>query len=187
MAYSVDWIGKSVFVPVSDMTLVSGTEYDLNLTSFLTEIRRLEWVPSEGLWAPHIVEHTNQKTLAGVTYFSFDEIVNGYTVTLDPTATRVNLKGPSNNNIVDVMVVNGVSVVPSNTAGGSVTETGTSGLTPTESTAVIATNNMATDLWHFKGCDASNPVDRGGDQVTEETLTVDGKVLTITPAKISRS
>lgn len=43
------------------------------------------------------------------------------------------------------------------------------------------------DMWQFKGADAANPVVRSGDQVTESKLTVNGKVLTITPNDITRT
>lgn len=43
------------------------------------------------------------------------------------------------------------------------------------------------DLHQFKGADIDNPITRGGDGVTNETLTVDGKVLTITPTTITRT
>lgn len=42
-------------------------------------------------------------------------------------------------------------------------------------------------LYNFKGLNPDAPVARGGDQVTSETLTTDGEVLTITPTTISSS
>lgn len=124
MAYSVNWTtDKVISVPTSDLVLVSGTEYDLNMSDFLIEIRRLESEFTEGLSEPQILDHTNSKVIAGITYFPFDEIINGYTVQFTGVATRVNLKG-TNNNIVDVLVANGVTVVPSNSAGGQIVSTG---------------------------------------------------------------
>jgi hypothetical protein len=116
MAYTVNWTGKVISIPTSDLSLVSGTEYDLNMSDFLIEIRRLESDFTEGLWADQILRHTNSVTLAGVTYAPLDEIINGYTIEFTGAATRVNLKG-SNNNIADVLIANGVTVVPSNSAG----------------------------------------------------------------------
>lgn len=128
MAYTVDWQAKSIFVPVADMTLVSGSEYELDMTAFRVEIRRLEWEFDEGMGWPQVLEHTKPKTLAGVAFAGFDEIINGYTITFDPVATKVTVKG-TNNNIVDVLVINGVSVIPSNSAG--LVQAG-SGLTATQ-------------------------------------------------------
>lgn len=117
MAYIVDWIAKEINIPTSDLILKSGTEYNLPMQDFLEEIRRLEWEPTEGLWAPAILDHTNTKTnFAGANYAAFDEIINGYHIHIIGVATRVNLLG-SNNNLVDVLIVSGVSVVPSNSAG----------------------------------------------------------------------
>lgn len=117
MAYSVDWVAKIVSVPTSDLTLVSGTRYSLTMSDFLAEIRRLEWTASEGLWAPQILDHSNTRfDFAGTDYAPFDDIINGYVIEFTGVATRVDLIG-SNNNIIDVLVDNGVSVVPSNSAG----------------------------------------------------------------------
>ena len=51
-----------------------------------------------------------------MTYAPFDEILNGYTITFIGGVDRVDLFG-SNNNLVDVLNFNGVSVVPSNSGG----------------------------------------------------------------------
>lgn len=117
MAYSVDWITKIITIPVTDLTLVSGTRYQLNLENFLYEIRRLEWDFADGLWAPKILEHSNIRTdFAGANYAAFDEVVNGYTVTIGPGPTRVDLVG-SNNNIADVINNTDIILTSANSAG----------------------------------------------------------------------
>lgn len=117
MAYTVDWGGtREIFVPVSDMIQLGPGYYQLDMTAFRNEVRRLEWEFSEGLAWPQILEHQQAVTLAGIPFAGQDRIINGYTVRLDPTADRVDLQG-TNNNIVDVIVYNGVTVVPSNSAG----------------------------------------------------------------------
>lgn len=117
MSYVVDWIAREVFVPVEDLTLVSGTHYSLDMWAFLVELRRLENSFSEGLWAAQMVIHDNTRVdFAGADYAPFDDIINGYDIIFDPAVSRVDLLG-SNNNVVDVMIANGVSVVPSNSAG----------------------------------------------------------------------
>ncbi|RLA01023.1 MAG: hypothetical protein DRQ42_04170 [Gammaproteobacteria bacterium] len=94
------------------------------MLDFLTELRRLEWDPTQGLWAPAIVDHSNQRLdFAGANYAGFDELINGYTIQITGVATRVDLLG-SNNNIVDVLIPTGVSVVPSNSAGLQIVSTG---------------------------------------------------------------
>jgi hypothetical protein len=116
VAYSVDWDTKVISVPSTDLVLVTGSQYRLSLSAFHKEIRRLEWELNEGLSQPQILDHTNPKTIAGVTYAPFDEVINGYTVTFTGGIQRVDLVD-SNNNIVDVLNYNGVSVVPSNSGG----------------------------------------------------------------------
>jgi len=115
MAYSVDWITKVISVPTSDLSLISGTQYALYLDAFRIECRRLE--STEGLWADQILVHTDTRVnFAGATYAPFDEVINGYTVEFTGIATRVDLIG-SNNNLIDVFIPSGISVVPSNAAG----------------------------------------------------------------------
>lgn len=116
MSYSVNWITKVVSIPTADLVPVVGTRYRLEMASFLSEIRRLEADPAQGLWADQILAHTNATTLAGVTFAPLDEVINGYTVQFTGAATRVDLAG-SNNNLVDVLISTGVAVVPSNSAG----------------------------------------------------------------------
>ena len=128
MAYSVNWVTKVISIPTSDLILISGTRYSLLMSDFLSEIRRLEWEFTEGLWAPAILNHTNTKfDFAGADYAPFDEILNNYTVQITGVATRVDLLG-SNNDFIDALIPTGVSVVPSNSAGLQVVEVG-SGVT----------------------------------------------------------
>lgn len=56
-----------------------------------------------------------------------------------------------------------------------------------DSTKLDTINTLVDELHKFKGLDAANPVARGGDGVTSETLTVDGKVLTITEDNLTRT
>lgn len=137
MSYTINWITKVISIPTIDLTFVSGTRYSLNMADFLTEIRRLEWDPTEGLWAPAIVDHTNTRyDFAGVNYAPFDEILNGYTIQITGIATRVDLLG-SNNNIVDVFIATGISLVPSNSAGLQIVIAG-SGVTPGDIDDIVA-------------------------------------------------
>lgn len=116
MSYAVNWLTKVISIPTSDLVWVSGTRYQLLMSDFLSETRRLEATPADGLWAEQILDHTNAKTLAGATFAPFDEVINGYTIQFTGAATRVDLVG-SNNNIVDVLIATGVALVPSNSAG----------------------------------------------------------------------
>jgi len=137
VAYSVDWIAKVITVPTSDLTLVSGTRYSLDLVDFLGKIRELEASFTEGLWAPQILEHANSRPdFVGVDYVAFDKIINGYTLQITGVATRVDLLG-SNNNIVDVLIPTAVAVVPSNSAGKQSVDSG-SGVTEQDKLDIAA-------------------------------------------------
>jgi len=128
MSYTVDWIAKVISVPTADLTFVSGTRYSLDMADFLAECRRLEWEFTEGLWAPTILDHTNTRfDFAGVNYAPFDDLLNDYIIEFTGVATRVDLLG-SNNDIIDVLIPTGVSVVPSNSAGLQIVVSG-SGIT----------------------------------------------------------
>jgi len=140
VAYSVDWIAKVITVPTSDLTLVSGTRYSLDLVDFLGKIRELEASFTEGLWAPQILDHANSRPdFAGIDYVAFDKIINGYTLQITGVATRVDLLG-SNNNLIDVFIPTGVSLVPSNSAGKQSVDSG-SGVTEQDK------EDIAVEVW----------------------------------------
>lgn len=155
MAYSVNWITKVVSIPTSDLTLVSGTQYQLAMSDFLGEIRRLEAAFTDGLWAPQILDHTNPKVnFAGTTYAGFDEILNGYTIQFTGVATRVDLLG-SNNNIIDVLIATGVSVVPSNSQGLQLVSTGSGLSAQQDSTLTTAASNVTSILDELDGIEGT--------------------------------
>jgi hypothetical protein len=117
VSYTVNWITKVVSIPASDLVLVSGTRYRLEAPAFTAEIRRLEWSFSDGFWAAQILERDNTRfDFSGVDYAPFEKVINGYTIEFVGGMTRVDLLG-SNCNIADVLIANGVTVVPSNSAG----------------------------------------------------------------------
>ena len=139
MSYSVNWVTKVISIPTADLTLVSGTRYSLDMTDFLAEIRRLEWEPTEGLWAPAILDHTDTRyDFAGANYAPFDDMINDYTIEFTGIATRVDLLG-SNNDIIDVLIATGVSVVPSNSAGLQIVTSG-SGITEQDMDDIVQKN-----------------------------------------------
>lgn len=175
MAYAVDWIGKVITIPTSDLDFVSGTRYELQMSDFLGEIRRLEAAFNEGLWAPQILEHANPRLdFVGTNYVGFDEVINGYQIQVSGVATRVDLIG-SNNNIVDVLIPTGVSVVPSNSAGLQKVSTG-GGLDPTEKVQIR-------ELHEHAGLDESKPVTYTKTSISWGSITLnltgDGKNTTI--------
>jgi len=116
MAYSVNWLTGLITIPLSDLVWSVGNTYELALSDFHKEIRRLESSFTDGLWALQILDHTSPKIISGVTYAAFDEVDPFYTIQFNGAPDAVILKG-SNNNVLDVYDFNGVSVAPNNSAG----------------------------------------------------------------------
>jgi len=115
MAVSIDWATKIISVPKTDLTLVSGVVYEYDLTDFRLELKSLE-DDEEGMPFLDTHIHNVEVTLAGATYASTIEIVNGYTVTVEDGQYAVNFYG-ANSNIMDVTNVNQVSIRTANSAG----------------------------------------------------------------------
>lgn len=126
MAYSVDWVAKIITIPLSDLTDNGDGTYTLDSDSARKELRRLEWEPTEGLWAPVIVKWYDGKTLGGVSYPPAWEIVNGYKIKFATSNTVIKVTG-YDNNISDVFVPeNGVSLLMNNSVGKITTGSGLS-------------------------------------------------------------
>lgn len=137
MAISVDPATKVISVPQADLTLVSGTLYDMETeTYFRAEANA--WAASEdGIVFPVPIDHNTSYTVAGVTYARKIEMVNGYSLTFTPDSQwTVRLQG-SNNNLFDVangiLNQNQVQVIPNNSAGLIEVSTG-SGLSTAQDT-----------------------------------------------------
>lgn len=117
MAYTVNWVTKVVTIPLTDLTLVSGSNYTMNVDFAHDEIRRLEWEFSDGLWAEHAIDFVETQVLSGITYVPIIKLVNGYTWFVDASNINIFLIG-SNSNFLDTFIPgNGVSVLANNSAG----------------------------------------------------------------------
>ena len=144
MAITVDWATKVIDVPISDLTLVSGTLYTLDTNWFKNQLRAQE-ASVYGMANVRIVDHITTYTVAGVEYARKVEIVNGYVVRFEEESYQysVRLEG-SNNNIFDIengiLFQNNVQVIPTNSAGLVVTGGG-SAPTVSEITADIDANS----------------------------------------------
>jgi hypothetical protein len=118
MAISVNWNTRVIFVPKADLTLVSGSLYELDTNGFRLELKNLE--DDEGIPFLDTHRHNTEVTVAGVTYARTLEIINGYSIEFEDGQYTVRLVG-SNNNFFDVeagiLVQNQVSVIPTNSAG----------------------------------------------------------------------
>lgn len=138
MAISIDWGTGVITVNQTDpeLTFVSGDTYELDTNAFRLTLKALE----EGAPFVRTNKHNTIVTIDGINYVRSFEIINGYTIQFLPDSSwRVRMDGASNNNVHSegILVQNQVQVIPSNSAGNTVTETGTSGLTASESQALL--------------------------------------------------
>ena len=114
----MDWDTKIITVDQSDLTLVTGTLYELDTDWLRLQLKALE-DDEEGIVFPDTHRHNTEVTVAGVTYARVFEIINGYTVLFTPPSHYTVRLAGSNNNIFaeDVFVPTMVSVIGQNAAG----------------------------------------------------------------------
>lgn len=115
MPISINWSTKTILVPKTYLTLISGTNYSLNLNDFRLELRALE-ASEEGCVFLVTNNHNTELNIGGLTLARTIEIINGYTITFEDGQYAVNLIG-ANSNIGDVININQVSIRSSNSAG----------------------------------------------------------------------
>ena len=112
---TVDWGTSVITVPLSYLTLISGSVYSLDTNQFRLDLKTLE-AGTDGMPFLRTHKHNTTVTLSGITYARIFEIINGYTITFEVGNYAVILSG-SNNNIIDAMNFNGVTVLGNNSAG----------------------------------------------------------------------
>ena len=131
MAISIAYDTKIISVPQAYLTFVSGTLYTLDSNQFRKDVMAI-LDDQTHIWMPDAFQHNTEVTVAGETYARTIEFINGYSITFEDTgaAYTVKILG-SNNNIFDVdggilNPTDKVTVVPTNSGGLIVTETGAS-------------------------------------------------------------
>lgn len=120
MAISIDYGNTNIIsVPKADLTLVSGTLYELDTNTFRLWLKDLE-DGEVGMSFPKTNIHNTEVTVAGTTFARTIEILPPYSVEFEDGQYSVRLTG-SNNNIFDIengiLVQNQVQVIPGNSAG----------------------------------------------------------------------
>lgn len=115
MAISVNWESKLISVPQADLTLISGTTYEIDLDDLRRDLRALE-ASAAGIPYPDTHNHNTSVTVGNVILARVVEFVNGYTIEFEDGQYGVNVVG-GNSNISDVLVRNQVSVNTANSAG----------------------------------------------------------------------
>ena len=124
MALSLDPATQVITIPQADLTLVSGTLYELDTNQFRKDVMAL-LDDEDYIWLPNPFVHNTEVTVAGTTFARTIEFINGYSIEFEDGAYSVRLAG-SNNNIFDVengiLVQNQVQVIAQNSAGLITTE-----------------------------------------------------------------
>jgi len=119
MALSLDPATKVITIPQADLTLVSGTLYELDTNQFRLDVGVL-LASQTYVWMDYAFSHNTEVTVAGTTFARIIEFINGFSIEFENGTYSVRLAG-SNNNIFDVengiLVQNGVQVISQNSAG----------------------------------------------------------------------
>lgn len=138
MAISVDWPSGVITVYQADMVPLGGSVYELDVNQLYLDLKRLEYLPEEGMAWPDTHKHNPPYTVSGQTFAPSLEIINGYTVTISPAgAYQVSCTG-ANHNLADVYNnLTGPTLLPNLSGGLIIKESAVSGLTQEESDALI--------------------------------------------------
>jgi len=115
MALSINRNTNVIYVPKADLTLISGTLYELDVDAFRLELKALE-DDEDGMPYSDTHRHNTEVTLAGLTYARTVEILSPYTVEFEDGQYSVSCIG-ANHNLSDVKVANQVSLIINNSAG----------------------------------------------------------------------
>jgi hypothetical protein len=92
MAISITWGTKTINVPQSYLTNISGTLYELDTEQFRLDLRGFE-DDEEGIPFPDTHRHSTEVTVAGITYARVIEIINGYEIEFEDGQYSVRLIG----------------------------------------------------------------------------------------------
>lgn len=131
---TIDYSTRVISVLQSELTLVSGSIYELDIDNFRLALNDLA-DDEEGMPFPTTHVHVAPITFGTTTLARVVEIINGYTVTFEDGSYAVELVG-ANSNIANVTNLNQVSVRSNNSAG----------LVQVEGTTSVWTEPEAVDL-----------------------------------------
>jgi len=135
---SIDPATFVISIPKADTTFVETnalTGYEIRSYDEYALMRELAgYLDSEaGVTLPAAFSHNTSVTISGVVYARALLILAPYTVVFEAGNYQVKLVGGTNNNLLDVLNPNGVSVIPANSAGlQTVNIAGGGGATPAE-------------------------------------------------------
>jgi len=166
VALSIDPATNVIYIPKADLTLISGTLYELDVDAFRLELKNYE-DSADGMVLTKTHNHNTEQTLAGLTYARTIEILSPYTVEFEDGQYEVSCTG-ANHNLSDVKVANQVSLIINNSAGLIVKGTG---LTSSQDTALTDIKTKTDQITLTK----SNELDVNVHSINNETIVGDGK------------
>ena len=129
MAITINHLTKVISIPKSDTVFVetnATTGYEIRSYDEYDLMRELaDYLDSEaGVALPNAFAHATQVTISGIIYARTLSFLAPYTITFESGAYQVKLVGGTNNNMLDVLNPNNVSVIPANSAGLQTVNTG---------------------------------------------------------------
>lgn len=117
---TIDPALKRVTIPQTDLTLVSGSLYELDTNTFRLAIGAL-LASEDYIWMDDMFRHNTEVSVAGTTFARTIEVINSWSLTFENISMAVRLAG-SNNNFFDAesgVLINQplVNVIGQNSAG----------------------------------------------------------------------
>lgn len=120
MAFSYDYATLTITVPQADLTLITGTLYELDTNVFRLTVAD-EQDSERGMPFPVAIRHNTEVTVAGTTFARTIEMINGWSLTFEDLANYTVRLAGSNNNLFDIengiLNQNQVQVIAQNSAG----------------------------------------------------------------------
>jgi len=142
MTISINHATKVITIPKSDTVLVgtnAATGYEVRSYDEYALMRELAGYldSADGIGLPNAFTHATQVVISGVIYARAITFLSPYTITFENGEYQVKLVGGSNNNMLDVLNPNNVSVIPANSSGLQTVISG-SGVTSQDKTDIIS-------------------------------------------------
>jgi len=158
MAISINWETRVIHIPQGDLTLVSGTLYELDVNALRLVLKDIE-DGDEGMGFPDTHRHNTEVVLSGITYARTFEIINGYTITFEDTGSHYTVRCVgANHNIADVLNFNSVNLIIGNSAGLINSGGGGGGLTTPQAITLDELHAMLTDVYKIHGLLTGTPL-----------------------------
>jgi len=162
MTVSINWLTSVITVEQTDLVPLGGNRYQLDIETFRQTLKGIE-DDEEGMPFSDTHRRNAPVTLAGVTFAQTFEILPPYTVEFEDGVYQIEIVG-GNNNLLDVKVLNSVSLVIGNSAG-LITVTSGSGLSIDQASQLI-------DVWKRLGLDPANPMTTTDTEITAGDIDI---------------